>query len=191
MDVQLFPSFLDVVAREAILRELRSAEGAAAPVYGIDPDGAVRSHVRSVERMAVPASVRQLLEARFEALRPELERRFGVALSHGEEPQFLHYREGDFFVAHQDGNTALVRDETRFRRVSAVLFLNEQSESPQEGTYGGGDLQFHGEYPNWQDRFTIAAEPGTLVTFRSEATHEVLPVIHGDRYTIVCWYRAA
>ena len=32
-------------------------------------------------------------------------------------------------------------------------------------------------------------EPGTLVAFRSETTHEVTPVTHGERFSIASWYR--
>jgi SM-20-related protein len=31
--------------------------------------------------------------------------------------------------------------------------------------------------------------PGTLVAFRADTTHEVVPVTYGERYTIVTWFR--
>jgi SM-20-related protein len=31
--------------------------------------------------------------------------------------------------------------------------------------------------------------PGTLVAYRAETTHEVTPVTHGERFTIVSWFR--
>ena len=34
----------------------------------------------------------------------------------------------------------------------------------------------------------LTPAPGTLVCFRAETTHEVLPVTHGERFTIVSWY---
>ena len=34
-----------------------------------------------------------------------------------------------------------------------------------------------------------AEHPGSLVTFRSETTHEVTPVTHGVRYTFATWFR--
>ena len=37
-------------------------------------------------------------------------------------------------------------------------------------------------------RVSLTPEPGTLVCFRAETTHEVLPVTHGERFTIVSWY---
>ena len=38
-------------------------------------------------------------------------------------------------------------------------------------------------------KFHLRGEPGTLVAFRSETTHEVTPVTHGERYSIVSWFR--
>jgi SM-20-related protein len=112
---------------------------------------------------------------------------FGVRLSRCEEPQFLWYRTGDFFVAHQDGNTGLVRlDSDKSRLVSVSIFLNQQSETAENDSYSGGSLVFS----DWRldTRFDLAGEAGTLVAFRSEITHEVTPVTHGERYAIVSWY---
>jgi predicted 2-oxoglutarate/Fe(II)-dependent dioxygenase YbiX len=71
-----------------------------------------------------------------------------------------------------------------------VIFLNEQSDVPKKDAHGGGSLVFYdwrggqgsGELPQ-------ARLAGTFVAFRSEITHEVTPVIDGERFTIVGWYR--
>jgi SM-20-related protein len=188
-DLFLLSDFLDDGIRRQILEQMRASAGAPAPVYGHATGGAVHAGVRNTIRVAVPDLIRDEVLRRLEGARPRLEQHFGVALSHCEEPQFLHYRPGDFFVAHQDGNTGLIRDDARHRRVSVVLFLNEQSAVRASGTYGGGELVFHGQYPDWQARQSVPPNPGTLVAFRSETTHEVAPVLHGDRYTVVTWYR--
>jgi SM-20-related protein len=117
-----------------------------------------------------------------------LEQHFGLPLGECEAPQFLRYRTGDFFVPHQDGNTPLVFDQSRFRKISAVIFLNQHSEEPLPETYGGGSLVLHGHYSGPALRVPIAAAPGLLVAFRSETTHEVTPITHGERCTIVSWY---
>jgi SM-20-related protein len=188
-DLLLLPTFLDEIARERIVDELRTLDGAPATVYGVETGGSVHPGVRSASRVAVSAETRESILRRLESARPELERHFGLALAECEEPQFLHYRQGDFFVAHQDGNTPLTRDDSRHRRISVILFLNEQSTEPKPGSYGGGELLFHGQYPDWQARYAAPAAPGALVAFRSESTHEVAPVTHGDRYTVVSWFR--
>jgi SM-20-related protein len=110
-----------------------------------------------------------------------------VSLSECEEPQFLRYREGDFFVAHQDGNTGLLRLDTEQRRVSVSIFLSRESELPGPNNYSGGSLVFRA--PADREQFRIVAEPGTLVAFRSETTHEVTPVTRGERLSIVSWFR--
>ena len=111
------------------------------------------------------------------ALKESIEKHFDVVLNECEDPQFLRYREGDFFVAHQDGNTGLLRLETEKRLISTVIFLSRD--------YSGGSLVFS----NLRERNQMSAEPGMLVAFRSETTHEVTPVTHGERYTIASWYR--
>jgi predicted 2-oxoglutarate/Fe(II)-dependent dioxygenase YbiX len=119
----------------------------------------------------------------------EIQEHFGVELTGCELPQFLRYEEGDFFVAHQDGNTPLVYDDTRFRKVSAVIFLSTPSEEVEPETYGGGALVFHGPFSEPDLRVPVRPAPGTLIAFRSETTHEVVPVTHGERYTVVSWFR--
>jgi SM-20-related protein len=108
-----------------------------------------------------------------------------------EEPQFLRYDVGDFFVPHQDGNTPLIHDRSRFRKISVVLFLSTQSEDPTPGTHGGGSLVLHGHHSGPFLRVPVLAAPGTLVAFRAETTHEVTPITHGERFTIVSWYPGA
>jgi SM-20-related protein len=115
---------------------------------------------------------------------------FGLALTICEDPQFLRYREGDFFVAHQDGNTGMLRtDSEQSRKVSVVVFLSRQSEVAAPGSHGGGALVFTewraGRKPG---RHSLAAGAGMLVAFAADTTHEVTPVTWGDRYSIVSWY---
>jgi SM-20-related protein len=145
--------------------------------------------VRRTTRAAMPDAARERVTRLLMARKAELEEYFGLALATCEEPQFLRYQPGDFFVAHQDGNTPLVYDDSRFRRISAVIFLSAQSEVPSQNTYGGGDFVFHGPYSGPDIRIPIAPSPGTLICFRAETTHEVLPVTHGERFSIVSWFR--
>jgi SM-20-related protein len=189
MDLLSLPAFLDSVTREGILDELRTVSGAPAAVYGTGVADSVHDNIRRVRRLVVSTRLREAMMGQLEDAKPKMERHFDIPLLHCEEPQFLHYRAGDFFVAHQDGNTALIRDDSRHRRVSVVLFLNDQSSEPRAGTYGGGELLLHGQYPDWTARQVAPAAAGALVAFRAETTHEVTPVTHGDRYTVVSWYR--
>jgi SM-20-related protein len=183
------PDFLDAATCEEIAAEMRAAGGGSATVYGKESAGAVDSLVRKATRLVVSARasdrvVRLLLERT-----SVLEQHFGVVLTHCEPPQFLRYVTGDYFVAHQDGNTPLIHDDSRFRKVSIVIFLSRKTAEPEAGSYGGGALVTHGTYAESYRRSELEAEPGTFVAFRAETTHEVTPVTHGERYTIVSWYR--
>ena len=67
-----------------------------------------------------------------------------------------------------------------FRKISVIVFLSDPS------AYDGGSLLVHGPYP---EKTAVAAVQGTLFAFPSETTHEVSPLVRGERYTIVSWYR--
>jgi len=175
------PDFFDAAARTQILAELRTAAASDATVYGVAKS--VDAQVRRTKHVKASEATRALVLRKLEACKAEIERHFDVQTDIIEDPQFLRYEAGDFFVAHQDGNTPLVRDDTRFRKVSLVIFLSDR------GEYDGGELQLHGKYPDFDRRESAPAEPGTLVAFRAETTHEVTPLTRGERYTIVAWYR--
>jgi SM-20-related protein len=187
IDLLEINDFLPGSACDALRAELLEASGDPATVSGAA--GAVQPLVRRVTRATMPAETRGRVARLLMARKAELERHFALAVSSCEEPQFLRYRPGDFFVAHQDGNTPLIHDDTRFRKVSAIIFLSGQSEVPAPGCYGGGALVFHGPYSGPQLRVPVTPPPGTLLCFRAETTHEVLPVTHGERISIVSWFR--
>jgi SM-20-related protein len=187
-DLLLLPDFLDAPTLASVMGELRAADGDAATVYGTGNAGAVETGVRCTTRLAPSAATRGLVLQKLHEQQRAVEEYFSVTLSACEEPQFLRYRQGDFFVAHQDGNTPLLRHSSQARTISVVVFLSSHSEAPSPGTYGGGSLVFHGAYPDLGERLPLAPEPGTLVAFRAETTHEVTPVTHGERYTIASWY---
>jgi SM-20-related protein len=189
IDLLELPDFLDPHERAALLAELRALSGGAALVYGQKAEGTVDARVRKATRLAVAPETRERVRRRLLDRKGELEAHFGAALADCEPPQFLRYETGDFFVAHQDGNTSLVHDDTRFRKVSVVLFLSVPSAAPAPDTYGGGALLFHGPPNGPPLRVPVTPPPGTLVGFRAETTHEVTPVTHGERYTVVSWFR--
>jgi SM-20-related protein len=181
-------SFLDPAECAGLRAELRQAAGSQATVLGRDASGEVKPLVRRSARMSVPPSTAERITARLMQQTDALEQRFGRALSSCEPPQFLRYLSGDFFVAHQDGNTPLIHDDWRFRKVSAVIFLSAFSQEPAPESYGGGALVLYGPYSGPDLRVPLTPAPGTLICFRAETTHEVLPVTHGERFTIVSWY---
>jgi SM-20-related protein len=182
-------SFLSPAQCAALREELRHAAPSQATVLSADPGGEVKPLVRRTTRTSVPPGTSAHLTTLLMQQVGALERRFGRTLSSCESPQFLRYLPGDFFVAHQDGNTPAIYDHSRFRKVSAVVFLSAFSDDPAPDTYGGGALVLYGPYSGPPLRVPLTPEPGTLVAFLAETTHEVLPVTHGERFTIVSWYQ--
>jgi len=182
---------LDEAACSALCAEIRAGCGGPAGLMGRPGQKPEWPEVRRTRRAEVSPTTEALVDMLLVQQKTALERHFRVALGHAEKPQFLHYREGDFFVPHQDGNTPLIHDESRFRKVSAVIFLNRQSEDPSPESYAGGSLVLHGPYSGPDLRVAMPALPGSLVAFRSETTHEVTPVTRNERFTIVSWYRGA
>jgi SM-20-related protein len=174
------PAALDGASAERIRDEMSAAGGDRATVSG-ESAGRTTSLARRATALAVSQATRDELVALLERLRPRIADHFARELAVAEEPQFLRYGPGDYFVAHQDGNTPLTHDDTRFRLVSVVIFAGDG--------YSGGELVLHEGYGPSDASVTIAPAPGTLVAYPSETTHEVLPVATGDRLTIVSWYR--
>ena len=185
-DLFVVPQFFDPGLCVTILAELKTLAGSAATVYGRTSTGFVDERTRKTLRLNPAEETVKLVVARLWGLKEAVEKHFAVTLSECEEPQFLRYREGDYFVAHQDGNTGMLKLDSEQRLISTVIFLNRQTEQPEDEAYCGGSLLF---FVDWRNNFRIDAEPGTLVAFRSETTHEVTPVTHGERFSIASWYR--
>lgn len=185
-DVFTIKQFLEPVLCESIVGEMKATEGSAATVYGRNTSGSIEINVRNTLRVVPSSETLELVTGRLWSCKSAVEKHFGVSLNECEDPQFLRYREGDFFVAHQDGNTGLLRLDAESRLVSTVIFLSRESETPGPDVYCGGSLVFSSVH---EPSFHMIAEPGTLVAFRSETTHEVTPVTHGERFSIASWYR--
>lgn len=150
-------------------------------------------NTRKVGSSIVPKEIRADLRKKLVALVPQLEKHFKVKLGGCEPPSFLIYRPTDFFRPHKDGGNSSGNSDSRRRRVSATIFLNPESAKPQKGAYGQGELTFYGllEGPHW-DRCPIhlSPQPGLFIAFPSEMIHEVTPVSHGQRLTVVTWFYA-
>jgi SM-20-related protein len=186
-DLFIVKDFLAPGTCREIVADMNVAQGDAATVYSRTTSTAVDRGIRQTLRLKPSHEIVELVKTRLLAQRPALEEHFCVRVTECEEPQFLRYRVGDFFVAHQDGNTGLLRLDTELRRLSLVIFLSRESELAQPDTYCGGSLVF----TNLRDgrKHNTPGEAGMLVAFRSETTHEVTPVTHGNRYSIVSWFR--
>jgi SM-20-related protein len=175
---KLLPDLLDPADLAAVRQGLAEATSQASTVSGI-ADRPVVDLARRSARLTALAEIDTLLRERLLAARPRLEALFDLALGELEPLQILRYGPGDYFVAHQDGNTPLIHDDTRHRRVSLSLLL-----SPSED-WTGGQLIFH---PGRQ----VAQVPaGGAIAFRAETTHEVTPLETGERLSVAAWFRAS
>jgi SM-20-related protein len=190
-DLLLIPNFLDDVMCRQLIQEAQACASNPATTYGADEVGRVNDRVRKAARLKLPATTTEFVKHRLIENKQTIEDRFSISLNNCEEPQFIRYDVGDFFVAHQDGNTGMLRlTSDAERRVSIVILLNPQSENAASGTYCGGSLKFSDYRAEKQySEFHLPIEAGTLAAFRSEKTHEVTPITHGHRYSIVSWYR--
>ncbi len=183
--------FLDAELCSAVRSEMSSSAG--------DPASIVKTGMRLIDedtrrtvRKTVSDETISLLRGRLTCVKSELESYFGIELSHPQEPQFLFYRPGDFFQVHTDWNANPKNPETvRERKVSAVVFLNDESDEPGDDTYAGGSLVLYGilKDPRFESRgFKVPGAAGMLLAFRSDLFHEVTPVTRGSRYTVVTWF---
>jgi SM-20-related protein len=186
-DLFVAEQFLDPGTCRQIVAEMSAAQGDEATVYGRTTSGSVDQSVRQTLRIRPSTAMVESVVHCLLGVKHVVEQHFAVGLSECEDPQFLRYREGDFFVAHQDGNTRLTRLNTERRLVSTVMFLSQESDSPQPDTHCGGSLLFTDL--RTAEKFRVVGEPGMLIAFRAETTHEITPVTHGERYSIVSWYR--
>ncbi len=185
----LLRNFLDADTCAQLRAELAAAPTTQAPVYIQGTEGLVHENVRKTTSLHPARETFSTIHARLLEQQSALEQHFGETLHDCEPPQFLRYQKGDFFVRHQDGNTRqLDFDHLRVRRISIVVFLNDHSDEPGDGSFTGGVLNFYDE-ADQSMTFGLEGETGLLVAFTAETFHEVLPVTSGDRFTIISWFR--
>ena len=184
--------FFDADACARYRKETRASTGEKAQIGGDLEGPVVDESVRRATDILVGSSTASSVLACLQALKPHLEVHFKVALTDCEEPQFLAYKPGDFYLPHTDNfDKSGVATTLAKRKVTAVIFLNSEAVAPGRDTYSGGSLTFYGliDEPRWRDcGFSLVGEAGLLIAFRADILHEVPPVTHGERHTIVTWF---
>lgn len=184
--------FIDAETCARIIAEIRSAPTTQAPVYIEGSPDLVHEDVRKATKLhPSDETVAWVYERLFQQI-PAFIDHFKIELTACEQPQFLVYRPGDFFVRHQDGNNdQLDFDHLRVRRISIVVFLNDASAALEPGTFGGGALLFcrEGDARDEPLTYPLWGETGLLVAFASETFHEVMPVTGGERFTIINFFK--
>jgi SM-20-related protein len=185
------PNFLDaetcarlrVAATEA--RKVPGAVGNQEAVYEVD----VRK--RRTDIADVSDETKELIAGPVDAITPAIAHHYSVKVEGRQSLQFLVYNEDDFFGAHTDRTESGKGAKFSKRRlVSVVVFLNDQAEEPSPLTYGGGTLTFYGLLGGEKGEkvgLPVVGKEGLLVAFKSNITHAVTPVTHGERFTVVTW----
>lgn len=185
------PDFLNPQDRASLCRDISAAPLEKAIIVGSHGEEHLDLNLRKVDSCNLPKEIALAVEQRVLQIQPEIEKHFKVRLASCEPPQYLIYNSGDFFKPHQDVGGYGLNHPIHRRRVSVVIFLNRESQEPAEDAYGGGQLTFYGllDGPQWEKcPFALNAEPGLLIAFPSDKLHEVKPVSHGKRFTVVTWF---
>ena len=165
-DLLVIRNFFDSPTCARILDEMQSADSAAATVYKDGAAALVDDRVRRVSRIVPLRETADFITRSLLDRKHDIGEHFEISLDECEEPHFLRYGVGDFFVAHQDGNTGLIRSQQeQFRKISVSIFLNSESDFPAPDRYCGGTLVFH---RLGSESYGFRGETGTLVAFRAE-----------------------
>ena len=186
-------NFLDAQTCHELIAEAHAAPTTRAPVYIRGSDETIHETVRKTTSFHPCDATLAQVHARLLNEKSALEQHFGQSLTDCEQPQFLRYEPGDFFVRHQDGNTdQLEFDHLRIRRISLIVFLNDYAPEPRENCYSGGALNLYENNdtsPSGPGPSPLLGETGLLVAFTADTFHEVAPVVSGERFTIITWFR--
>jgi SM-20-related protein len=191
-EIFLLRGFLDSQTCAEIRAEARQSPGFPARIYVEGSPEPIDESIRKTTSVRPSEETISKVERLLFEQKSSIAEYFNLALTDCERPQFLLYREGDFFVRHQDVDADQVDfDHLRIRKVSIVIFLNDSSADEAAGTFGGGFLAFRRENPAVPDEpltYSLSGETGLLVAFRADIIHEVTPVTHGERFTVVSWF---
>ena len=98
-----------------------------------------------------------------------------------EQGQYAEYNKGGFYNWHMDSNVEMASMPT-VRKISMTLLLNDLKD------YEGGDLEiFCGEtLDSEKNKFKL--KQGYAVFFASFLLHRVMPIIKGNRKSLVMWF---
>jgi SM-20-related protein len=184
-------AFLD----DALLRQVRQAiaddAGDPAEVLDVGNDALrVSAEVRRVWDVTLPGALEEAVLDRLESLRDEFERWCQRPLERCHGLAALRYPTGAFYRTHRDASGHADALGLHRRAVSVVVFVNS-GEGHAGAEFSGGTLRLHELVDGDDDGLDVSPEAGTLVAFPSSLLHEVTPVEHGERYSLVAWLMAA
>ena len=98
-----------------------------------------------------------------------------------EQGQYAEYHKGGFYNWHMDSNVEMASMPT-VRKISMTLLLNDPKD------FEGGDLEiFCGETLD-SEKNKYKLKQGHAIFFASFLLHRVMPVIKGNRKSLVMWF---
>ena len=98
-----------------------------------------------------------------------------------EQAQYAEYSKGGFYNWHMDSNTEMAAMPT-VRKISMTLLLNDPK------NFEGGDIEiFCGETLD-SEKNKFKMKQGYAIFFASFLLHRVMPVIKGNRKSLVMWF---
>ena len=119
-------------------------------------------------------------------IKPDIEEFFNLKLKTVNPMQTLYYAEGHFFKPHMDD--VKVNTETEYKKITVVIFLNDQSKKDNISGYAGGDLKLHGLFIEFPEKaLTVPSRKGLMVAFNSDIVHEITTIKSGDRCSLAIW----
>lgn len=187
LDVFSVNNFIDPQVCDQLRAEAN--QSVSVPAQVTKAKGRVDIDMRRTRRINVSPRTVQQIEAYFQELKPQLETYYNIPVSGFEKFQFLLYREGDFYKRHSDKNDKVDSPTyIRARRISVVIFLNDESQPGQLDSYTGGTLVIWNQRDSQKIALRVKGETGKVIAFPSELIHEVEPVQSGERYSIVNWF---
>ena len=173
----------------ATLRQAGAAQCIEPASILVNGNAAVDSRIRHAETADIrDRGLDAEIRCHLESIMPAISKQYGTDLAHYEDPQIIRYQPGGFYRPHidDDERTGMVR-----RKVSCVVFLNTSGRSAGDGVFTGGALSFFRLPSNVTEencRTLLYPTTGLLVAFKSSVYHEVLPVLEGERFTLVTWF---
>jgi len=102
-------------------------------------------------------------------------------VSSAEDFQITRYLEGEFYSEHVDGciDHSSIRDTPDNKFLNGKVRKLSMSANLNDG-YKGGEFEINGE--------PVQMEKGTIVFFPSFLSHQVKPVVEGERFSLVTWF---
>lgn len=186
--------FLEPEVCRTIISAMDASDAVDGTIWRPDDGEHRRDEVKKRKEMVgVPEATHAMVSEHLVRLAPAISEHLGIEISVLQPIKFTRYDTGDYYRIHRDvmpgvdTHTPLVSD----RKVSVIVFLDQEGDTPDEADYCGGNLTFYGllgQGPLQGIGMPLESERGMVVAFKPDVFHEVTPVTSGTRHTITTWF---